>query len=385
MSDKLAHLSDKQIKELIDRYYNNEKVSDLIKDYKLDLRPSQLVKSFPPEVLSIECDYCEVNLIRQRKSRGSWREEEGTCPNCGHSEYPFCSCKSCLEIEKFRKEIEQQKKQEVLNQILFYDEFNKIELGSLSFTEKVYLGALLREGISEDYNRINPLITFVNPLAPTVEFQNEIIKLLKTKKAIVIHPNTTPESIVVDDAETGSYSYYPHHVTWMLNVKKEDLNKVPLIDLVTNPAGLTSKDYEEALELWKIIALNEVIEYFDHSVNNILGVDYSIGDKTITVFNDLLRDYSVSQIYGIIYRSVNNALRFRVEKGATLKHAANTIIGNAQNYAERAKVNNWNLPKYKRIKECPESALSKFFFERILRIGYNGFNEVPNMAMLREE
>ncbi|MHC2992707.1 hypothetical protein OB13_14365, partial [Pontibacter sp. HJ8] len=131
--------------------------------------------------------------------------------------------------------------------------------------------------------------------------------------------------------------------------------------------------------------LNEVIEYFDHSVNNILGVDYSIGDKTLTVFNDLLRDYSVSQIYGIIYRSVNNALRFRVEKGATLKHAANTIIGNAQNYAERAKVNNWDLSKYKRIEDCPESALSKFFFERILRIGYNGFNEVPNIEILRKE
>lgn len=51
-------------------------------------------------------------------------------------------------------------------------------------------------------------------------------------------------------------------------------------------------------------------------------------------------------------------------------------MGNAQSFADRARLNNWNLQKYGRG-ECPESALSKFFFERVLKIGYDGFNSKP--------
>lgn len=88
MNEKLSHLSDKQIKELIERYYDKEKVSDLISDFNLKLRPSQLVKHFPPEVLESECIYCDINLIRPRVSRDyqSWKTIPEFCPNCGHEE-----------------------------------------------------------------------------------------------------------------------------------------------------------------------------------------------------------------------------------------------------------------------------------------------------------
>lgn len=75
----------------------------------------------------------------------------------------------------------------------------------------------------------------------------------------------------------------------------------------------------------------------------------------------------------------SNRWRFKVEKDVSTKHAANTIIGSAQSFAERAKINGWNIQKYHRVKECPESALSKFFFERILPIGYMGFDEKPHI------
>ncbi len=47
--------------------------------------------------------------------------------------------------------------------------------------------------------------------------------------------------------------------------------------------------------------------------------------------------------------------------------------------AERAKIDGrsstWE--EYNRIKKCPESALSKFFFERVFPIGEKGFKEKP--------
>jgi len=63
---------------------------------------------------------------------------------------------------------------------------------------------------------------------------------------------------------------------------------------------------------------------------------------------------------------------------------SNTIVGNAQSFAERARINKWELQKYNRIKDCPQSALSRFFFERIIKIGFDGFNEIPSLNRILE-
>lgn len=211
-----------------------------------------------------------------------------------------------------------------------------------------------------------------------------MIDRLKEINAIVIHPSTDSEFIEIVDYENGSFRYYPYKVKWGLNVKSDGFSKVSLIELIINPLDLEQLNYDEAIQLWKKIALYESIEYFIYSVENILGIDYEIGDRTKTVLNDLINDYSVAQIYGILYKATNNALRFQAEKGVTSKHASNTIIGNAQSFGERAKINNWVLQKYNRIKDCPESALSKFFFERVIKVGFNGFSEVPNLNSIRK-
>ncbi len=91
----------------------------------------------------------------------------------------------------------------------------------------------------------------------------------------------------------------------------------------------------------------------------------------------MLKAHSVSQFFGLIYRATNNTLRFRAERGVKRKHAANAVIGNAPNFAERALVNNWNITKYNRPRECPQSALSKFLYDRVLKIGEAGFHEPP--------
>ncbi|MCD8262643.1 MAG: hypothetical protein LUD15_15185 [Bacteroides sp.] len=93
----------------------------------------------------------------------------------------------------------------------------------------------------------------------------------------------------------------------------------------------------------------------------------------------LLNDYSVSQVYNIIYRSINSVLRFRAEKEFTEVYTSNMVIGGMQRFGEKARKEGWELQKYTRLKECPQSALSKFFFEKILPIGDREFNEVSRL------
>jgi hypothetical protein len=276
-----------------------------------------------------------------------------------------------------QKKSEQQRQREYLATRLQIDESARVELDTLPFKERVYLGALLREGISEDFNVIFPLPTFANPLAPTNDYASNITNVLYKRKAIRVHPDSDFSAFTNVDPDAGTADYNRFKVKWTLNIRHKTLNKVPLVDAIINPQ--LEAEPEELYLLWKEIALHECLEYLLHSIQEIMQVEYRVGEKTITIMSDLLTSFSVSQIYGLIYRSTNNALRFQREKRVSMAQAANSIVGSALNYGERAKVEGWDMRKFGREKACPESALSKFFFERVLKIGYNGFNETPKI------
>lgn len=90
--------------------------------------------------------------------------------------------------------------------------------------------------------------------------------------------------------------------------------------------------------------------------------------------------FSVSQIYGIIWCAVADASKLYLEKGISKKHAANSVIGACERYAERAKINGWDLTQYNRIKDLPQSELSLFYFNRVLGIGEMGFRVPPTVV-----
>ncbi len=51
MDPKLSHLSDEQVFELLRRYYDgSEKVQALIDEFQINVRPRNLISTFPPEV-----------------------------------------------------------------------------------------------------------------------------------------------------------------------------------------------------------------------------------------------------------------------------------------------------------------------------------------------
>ena len=87
---------------------------------------------------------------------------------------------------------------------------------------------------------------------------------------------------------------------------------------------------------------------------NKVGFNFSIGDKTIAVINELLDSFSVSQIYSIIYRAITNATRYYQEGGVSKKQAANSVVSRCQGFGERALIDGWELARYKRIKELPQ-------------------------------
>ncbi|WP_303188410.1 hypothetical protein [uncultured Clostridium sp.] len=386
--EKLRHLTMLQIESLMNKYYNGVKVSDIIKEYNIDTTSSKLYTLFPPIICEdIICPVCNEPMYKERDSKSSysWNKKKPFCAICGHTDEIICKCNYCIaEREKVRKLNEERKvrilqeKREKIKKV--YDlNIVPVNYSELNFREKVFLGALLRTSLSEDMEVILPLNDAERELAPTIGYIKEILSYLIGRGVISVDSNSSIDAFLDSNEEKDiefPNVYYITMVKYRINiVGDEDIKNI--LSKIINPKSFSDADKEDALNIWKEIALEECIEYFEYQMKSV-RFDFNIGEKTIAIFKDLLENFSVSQIYGIIYKSVANATKYYQESSVSKKQAANSVIGGCQRYAERAMINNWELAKYSRIKELPQSMISEFFFDRVIGVGSLGFNMPPS-------
>ena len=376
--EKLRHLTMLQIESLMNKYYNGVKASDIIKEYNIDTTSSKLYTLFP---------VCNEPMYKERDSKSSysWNKKKPFCAICGHTDEIICKCNYCIaEREKVRKLNEERKvrilqeKREKIKKV--YDlNIVPVNYSELNFREKVFLGALLRTSLSEDMEVILPLNDAERELAPTIGYIKEILSYLIGRGVVSVDSNSSIDAFLDSNEEKDiefPNVYYITMVKYRINiVGDEDIKNI--LSKIINPKSFSDADKEDALNIWKEIALEECIEYFEYQMKSV-RFDFNIGEKTIAIFKDLLENFSVSQIYGIIYKSVANATKYYQESSVSKKQAANSVIGGCQRYAERAMINNWELAKYSRIKELPQSMISEFFFDRVIGVGSLGFNMPPS-------
>ena len=386
--EKLRHLTMLQIESLMNKYYNGVKVSDIIKEYNIDTTSYKLYTLFPPIICEdIICPVCNEPMYKERDSKSSysWNKKKPFCAICGHTDEIICKCNYCIaEREKVRKLNEKRKvrilqeKREKIKKV--YDlNIVPVNYSELNFREKVFLGALLRTSLSEDMEVILPLNDAERELAPTIGYIKEILSYLIGRGVVSVDSNSSIDAFLDSNEEKDiefPNVYYITMVKYRINiVGDEDIKNI--LSKIINPKSFSDADKEDALNIWKEIALEECIEYFEYQMKSV-RFDFNIGEKTIAIFKDLLENFSVSQIYGIIYKSVANATKYYQESSVSKKQAANSVIGGCQRYAERAMINNWELAKYSRIKELPQSMISEFFFDRVIGVGSLGFNMPPS-------
>ena len=386
--EKLRHLTMLQIESLMNKYYNGVNASDIIKEYNIDTTSSKLYTLFPPIICEdIICPVCYEPIYKERDSKSSysWNKKKPFCAICGHTDEIICKCNYCIaEREKVRKLNEERKvrilqeKREKIKKV--YDlNIVPVNYSELNFREKVFLGALLRTSLSEDMEVILPLNDAERELAPTIGYIKEILSYLIGRGVISVDSNSSIDAFLDSNEEKDiefPNVYYITMVKYRINIVGDEEIK-NILSKIINPKSFSDADKEDALNIWKEIALEECIEYFEYQMKSVRFY-FNIGEKTIAIFKDLLENFSVSQIYGIIYKSVANATKYYQESSVSKKQAANSVIGGCQRYAERTMINNWELAKYSKIKELPQSMISEFFFDRVIGVGSLGFNMPPS-------
>ena len=210
MYKDLSHLSDAEIEILIQRYYDGEGATKLIKEYDLSVRATELYKLFPPEVCEDKiCEHCGGYLVIERPSK-AWKNSprftrDMYCPNCNHRPYDSqCNCEKCVKKENEIKLERLAKIKEVYSK-----EKTPINFSELSFENKVFLGTLCRALCKENLFEITPYTDSKVVLAPTEDFCAQIYRQLANNQIISVSPLSSLEAfdVTTEDFPNTYYIY----------------------------------------------------------------------------------------------------------------------------------------------------------------------------------
>jgi hypothetical protein len=376
--DKLSHLTDNAVEDLIQRYYNGEKNKILIEEYNIDISNlSFLVKTFPPKKYFDKiCPFCNISMISYRQSKSASSKETIFCQNCQHElDNSFCSCSSCMAKRLKEKEVLfDVQRQVIIDENLIKEEY-KLDIKELDIQMKLYLSALLRASLSEDLEDINPLSTsalILTPITLNNKYETKIITFLKENGLIIFSPNTRLNSVTIENNEI--IRYFPLDVTYRLNIANDELDIE--IDELLYLEDSIEKDEKLLLRLWLEIGLYECLEYLYSRLDEYSLPSQYIGKKTILSIESALNNFSISQVFYFIWNASKNAAAFYQKDNVTKKHAVNLVAGNISRNMERAIAENWHVSKYGRAFTCPQSIVSEVFFNRVLKIGDSGFDMV---------
>ena len=375
-SPTLAHLTSTQIHSLINRYYSGEKIANLIAEYDIQCSPSELFRQFPPEYVERDCPVCNSPLVKSRVSRTSSsgsRHAAIRCSRCSHQETDRCVCPNCREIRTQKIEAQRQRERAAIatfcNENWSYS-LTQIEPEQLSAEAAIALLSLIRCGGWINDSTIDAIAHSVVPLVPNeIRIAQHLLGVLFDNGLIAPAPDSRPSSFHLTADEKVRFDW--HSVYWSLLIPEapnfiEKLETLAASDLWPNGWN------EGAHALWKMLAMAECKEFCMHAVaQRKLPMP---GETALTALLDnLLRSFSVSQCYQLIWNAAGRAVDYMVRERVRAQHAANAIIGSCQRYADRARSEGWNIKGFQRNFDLPRSQLSYVLHDVFLKHGEFGF------------
>lgn len=392
VADEIKHLSSTEIEDLYQKYLDGEKNSVLIKEYKIDINPNKLITVLPPKKLDDTlCPYCDVPMFTKRRSKSasSWDIPPIECYECDHKIFSekhsfrrqLCNCQECINIRRQEKIEAERERREKIREKYSIDDREAIEYSELNFFHKLVLLTLFRMQTDEDFEYILSLDdpSRVESLCPTDQMDLECLKELFSCGAIIIDPESRVEAFVEDE---DFNSFYLSRIRWIPNVTLDGLERADLNEIYKEiyneiKSGIQAQWEKEIFKTLFRIAREEVLKYV-HVRADELNVDFTAENKTREVVNQLLQNFSVSEIYYFVKKSVENAhIYYSKGYANNKKHAANTIPNKILSLGERALSEGWNTYKYSRDSRAPRSYISMIFYDFFLQDEDSGFSKAP--------
>jgi hypothetical protein len=239
-----------------------------------------------------------------------------------------------------------------------------------SFKERIILGACLLVGLNENMEIINLEQCLQNKFSPSDDYTRRLFQILQ-------HSNLISPYYPINNSFVSKLFKFNSEIV------DEKLSSIEVIKNLLEGNKYFIDSFDNKYALWKEISIEECIEYYKYSMTE-LHFNYIPGEKFRICVEKLLENLSTAQIYAVMYRAINTALRFLRKEGIDEMYAANTIVPHCYSIYERVMLNNYELKPFDRPFKMEQSIFSKYFFDKILKIGNKGFLNCPNINLINE-
>ena len=390
--EKLAHLRPKQIIQLMDEYYAGVRVKKLIEDYKVNCRPNDLHKYFPPIVLDKRCPICGENFLKKRPSKteienqgNPYRKIEAKkpyCPSCGHIDDDICECAACVEKRKKEQTKREAELEKMANEIKIELEKSytgKVSVDELGFKDRIYLASLLGYGLSDDANVIKSLSECENSYSCLAEgdMDERIVDYLLKRNIIIIDTSYLVYAFKQGKVENK-------YMRYKLNVEIDDNNIGALQELMSPKIDFSDENnIVDAYNLWKEVAMNDCIAFLVNEMRK-KNVEFCPVKKTEIMMDSMLKHFSTLQVQYIIYKSIDE-ISSKYTKSKPKRGVFSDIVFRRMEYWDSSMTYmESELPEYRDSKKLLNNNLHGVLFSKVLGLGDKGLRCVVNIEIVRE-
>lgn len=366
LHEKLNHLSDDQIKEVINLYLDeNVKLSEIIKKYRIDTSPSQFVRLLPPRKVTKKCIHCGEPLYQNYGIRSLFRncgkyDDELFCIKCGHKTYseniPYiypCKCDGCQALA----ELDIKKKKELIKRI-YVEKTNNLGYEVLPLDYQIMLLYVILH---------NPRcsVELIEPCSSGGYYQECISELNK----IGIISVSGMSSVDAFKEEDFPKRFYPGMVCYDINVSFADAT----VKRINENKFFTENYGEEYLYFYlKGFMADDLTNRFADMLSE-RGLELKDYDKQYKQMTDLLDYISYTQVLYICKRVAvywsDKVLTREIPKWK----ANNIVMTQVKKYYDRAVENDWYMHNAK-IEDVGDRL--DFYIRRVMGREKSILNEV---------
>ncbi|WP_059358670.1 hypothetical protein [Parachlamydia acanthamoebae] len=338
--------------------------------------PYSIGKILIPE----QCSVCQGSIGGYFASRSEFKEglkwnRSATCIGCGHKPFALkCNCSPCLafhriEKERLKKEAQEKafleeahRKELIKNRVQNHNQnVNSLEFGT--YDDWAILLAMLVQSTSEDPFIITPLRDSELSLGTSPHKSAEAIqKVISYLQFLDDSPRT---AVLKDDSlnwngQSESYKVISH----ALNPKEHLLNTLRTCSFDCGDAECIALDI-------RALMTDEALEFLERTREE-YGLPHQVGDKTKFLFNQLIIERPLGEIFFLIWRSCVDSAAAVQKKSISRAQASNRVIGEIERLHIRAKENGWQLKIYKRFNFGKQNWLSYVYFNLVLKLSGEG-------------
>lgn len=292
---------------------------------------------------------------------------------------------------------------EKLEKLLFkvsaeFSKFRKERFSALPLMTKIWICTIMKRYEDIIPGHFPPLKKLPNTFSPTAELtiqiaQNlfyagaveigptnqrvEIIKLFR--KINSIRPFSDPERALRESFISSEIAGGILDLNWKLMIRpiKKDLTE--LRNSVKNP-----QNHDALLQIWRLIIAHEALEFFLRNMEKVFKINGPSFDLALN-FQYLSSNYSLAQLYFLIYSSTSYFARLKLEDKVIDTEVPDLIIKNIFKYSSRLEAENTEIKPFKyRNYHCPQSLISKYFFDEILKMKEDPFFVKPNKKIIEQ-